>query len=103
MRALHGQHGPDLPPLLADWFSSAPAVSQEQAEQTAKAFRYWIDGDSAAAGSVIADLIEPLVRGVCRQLGINVTRSDALTCNYAVYRYSKVCRTMWVPAVGLWC
>ena len=26
--------------------------------------------------TVIADLIEPLVRGVCRQLGINVTRTD---------------------------
>lgn len=76
LRALHDQHGPDLPPLLVDWFSSAPAASQEQAELISKAFRYWIDGDSATAGSVIADLIEPLVRGVCRQLGINVTRTD---------------------------
>ena len=77
LRALNRQHGPDLPSSVVDWVSSAPAVSQEQAEQIAKALRYWIDGNSATAGSVIVDLIEPLVRGVCRQLGIRVTRTDS--------------------------
>ena len=76
LRALSDRYGSNLHSPLVDCFAAAPAVSQEQADQIARAFAYWVGGDSTAAGSVTADVVEPLVRGICRQLGINVTRTD---------------------------
>ena len=74
--ALLDRHGPDLQPMLVDCFGNAPAIRAEQAEQIAASFNHWASGDSAVAGSVMAGVVEPLVRGVCRQLAINVTRTD---------------------------
>ena len=76
LEALLDRHGPDLQPMLVDCFGNAPAIRAEQAEQIATSFNHWASGDSAAAGSVMASVVEPLVRGVCRQLAINVTRTD---------------------------
>ena len=78
LRALHRQHGPDLPPLLVDWFSSAPAVSQEQAEQIAKAFRYWIEWRQCHCWiQVIADVLEHSgCEASAANSECNVTRTD---------------------------
>ena len=76
LRALRDRYGPDLRPALSDCFAAAPAVSPDQADRIANALGHWAREDGIAAGSVIADAVEPLVRGVCRQLGISVTRTD---------------------------
>ena len=76
LEALRDRHGPDLQPMLVDCFGNAPAIRAEQAEQIAASFNHWADGDSAAAGSVMAGVVEALVRGVCCELAINVTRTD---------------------------
>ena len=69
LEALRDRHGPDLQPMLVDCFGNAPAIRAEQAEQIAASFNHWASGDSAAAGSVMASVVEALVRGVCRELG----------------------------------
>ena len=84
LETLHDRHGPDLQPMLEDCFGHSEAVGAEMAEQIAASFNHWASGDSAAAGSIIAGVVEPLVRGVCRQLGINVTRSDGRVRTLAV-------------------
>ena len=76
LQALRDRYGPDLRPALSDCFAAAPAVSPDQADRIANALGHWAREDCTAAGSVIADAVEPLVRGVCRQLGISVTRTD---------------------------
>ena len=76
LQALRDRYGPDLRPALSDCFAAAPGVSPDQADRIANALGHWAREDSTAAGSVIADAVEPLVRGVCRQLGISVTRTD---------------------------
>ena len=76
LHALRDRYGPDLRPALRDCFAAAPAVSPDQADRIANALGHWASEDGIAAGSVIADAVEPLVRGVCRQLGISVTRTD---------------------------
>ncbi len=76
LQALRDRYGPDLRHALSDCFATAPGVSPDQADRIANALGHWARDDSTAAGSVIADAVEPLVRGVCRQLGISVTRTD---------------------------
>ena len=76
LEAVRDRYGPDLAPALSDCFAAAPAVSPDQADRIANALGHWAREDSTAAGSVIADAVEPLVRGVCRQLKISVTRTD---------------------------
>lgn len=73
---LRDRYGPDLQPMLEDCFGHAEAIGADLAEQIASSFKHWTNSDSAAAGSVIAGVIEPVARGVCRQLGINVTRTS---------------------------
>ena len=74
LRELRERHGPDLQPMLAQCFREAPAIREELAEQIATSFKHWANDEDTAAGSMIVGVVEPLVRGVCRQLGINVTR-----------------------------
>ena len=76
LQALRDRYGPDLPPALRDCFAAVPAVSPDQADRIAHALGHWARDDNTAAGSVIADAVEPLVRGVCRQLEISVTRTN---------------------------
>ncbi len=76
LQALRDRYGPDLRPALRDCFAAAPEVSRDQADRIANALGHWTREDDIAAGSVIADAVEPLVRGVCRQLEISVTRTD---------------------------
>ena len=76
LQALRDRYGPDLRPALSDYFAAAPGVSLDQADRIANSLGYWAREDCTAAGSVIANAVEPLVRGICRQLGISVTRTD---------------------------
>ena len=71
--ALHERYEPDTE-MVADCFTST-AVPPDLARRIAVSYQHWRNSDHISAVSVIVLAIEPIVRGICRAVGIHTTEA----------------------------
>ncbi|MYH78183.1 MAG: hypothetical protein F4134_10730 [Acidimicrobiaceae bacterium] len=71
--ALHERYEPDTE-MIADCFTST-AVPPDLARRIAVSYQHWRNSDPISAVSVIVLTIEPIVRRICRAVGIHITEA----------------------------
>ena len=70
---LHERYQPDTQ-MLVDCFTST-AVPPDLARRIAVSYQHWRNSDHTSAVSVIVLTIEPIVRRICREVGIHTTEA----------------------------
>lgn len=73
LNELHERYEP-TPEALIDCFTTV-AAARPLAERVALSYQHWTSRDCTSAVSVLVLTIEPLVRNICRLVGINVTQT----------------------------